>query len=99
MRFLKKLFGGLPKRRAGGYEGAATGRRLGNWTPGNDGANSLLFRDASLMRSRSRDLVRRNAWAANAVDSLVANMIGFRNQTPIYPWGPSDQGKDSGHLA
>ena len=76
MHFLKKLFGGLPKRRAGGYEGAATGRRLGNWTPGNDGANSLLFRDASLMRSRSRDLVRRNAWAANAVDSLVANMIG-----------------------
>ena len=67
---------GIPKRHAGGYEGASTGRRLGNWTPGSDGANTLLFRDASLMRSRSRDLVRRNAWAANAMDSLVANMIG-----------------------
>ena len=67
---------GIPKRHAGGYEGAANGRRLGNWQPGNDGANALLFRDASLMRSRSRDLVRRNAWASNAVDSLVANMVG-----------------------
>ncbi len=76
MKLLKRLFGGLPKRRAGGYEGAATGRRLGNWTPGNDGVNALLFRDATIMRSRSRDLVRRNAWASNAVDSLVANLVG-----------------------
>ena len=76
MKLLKRLFGGLPKRRAGGYESAATGRRLGNWTPGNDGVNALLFRDATIMRSRSRDLVRRNAWASNAVDSLVANLVG-----------------------
>ena len=75
MKFLKRLFGGLPKRRAG-YEGAASGRRLGNWQPGDYGANALLFRDATLMRSRSRDLVRRNAWAANAMDSLVANLVG-----------------------
>ena len=66
----------LPKRRAGGYEGASSGRRLSNWQPGDSGVNALLFRDASLMRSRSRDLVRRNAWAANALDSLVANLIG-----------------------
>ena len=65
----------IPKRRAG-YEGAATGRRLASWQPGEEGANALLFRDASLMRSRSRDLVRRNTWAANALDSLVANLIG-----------------------
>ncbi|OSM07666.1 putative lambda family phage portal protein [Magnetofaba australis IT-1] len=28
------------------------------------------------MRARSRDLVRRNAWASNAVDSLVGNLVG-----------------------
>ncbi len=66
----------MPKRQAGGYEGAASGRRLSSWQPGDAGANALLFRDASLMRSRSRDLVRRNAWASNALDSLVANLIG-----------------------
>ncbi len=66
----------MPKRQTGGYEGAASGRRLSSWQPGDAGANSLLFRDASLMRSRSRDLVRRNAWASNALDSLVANLIG-----------------------
>ncbi|MBF0188965.1 MAG: phage portal protein [Magnetococcales bacterium] len=75
MGFWRKLFGGMPKRR-GSYEGAATGRRLGSWQPSGDGVNAMLFRDASLMRSRSRDLVRRNAWAANAVDSLVANLVG-----------------------
>ncbi len=73
--FLRRMFGGFPRRRAG-YEGAAAGRRLGAWMPGDEGANALLFRDASLMRSRSRDLVRRNAWAANGLDSLVANLIG-----------------------
>ncbi|MBF0182738.1 MAG: phage portal protein, partial [Magnetococcales bacterium] len=75
MKLLKRLFGGLPKRRAG-YEGADSGRRLGNWQPGDAGVNALLFRDASLMRARSRDLVRRNAWASNAVDSLVGSLVG-----------------------
>nr|CRH06038.1 Phage portal protein, lambda family [Candidatus Magnetococcus massalia] len=75
MQILKRLLGGLPKRQAG-YEGAASGRRLGNWQPEEAGANALLFRDATLMRARSRDLIRRNAWAANAVDSLVGNLVG-----------------------
>lgn len=65
----------LPANR-GGYEAASSGRRLGSWQPGNIGPNSILFRDADLLRSRSRDLVRRNAWAFNAVDSLVSNLVG-----------------------
>ena len=73
--FFRRMLGGFPRRRAS-YEGAAAGRRLGTWQPGDAGVNTLLFRDASLMRSRSRDLVRRNAWASNAVDSLVANLVG-----------------------
>ncbi|MBF0141091.1 MAG: phage portal protein [Magnetococcales bacterium] len=59
-----------------GYEAAGTGRRLGNWQPGNDSVNALLFQDADLIRARSRDLVRRNAWASNAIDSLQSNIVG-----------------------
>ncbi|MBF0147276.1 MAG: phage portal protein [Magnetococcales bacterium] len=71
----KFVHGVMPSRKAG-YEAAASGRRLGNWQPGNEGVNALLFRDADLMRSRARDLVRRNAWAFNGVDSLVSNLVG-----------------------
>ena len=28
------------------------------------------------MRSRSRDMVRRNAWASNAIESFVGNCVG-----------------------
>jgi hypothetical protein len=72
----KKSVLGMPLRKAAGYEAAQSGRRLGNWQPGSDSANTLLFRDADLMRSRARDLVRRNAWAFNAVDALVSNLVG-----------------------
>lgn len=78
MGFWRKLFGGsgpIPARKAG-YEAAASGRRLGNWQPGQEGVNTLLFRDADLMRSRARDLVRRNAWAFNGIDALVSNLVG-----------------------
>ncbi|MBF0137475.1 MAG: phage portal protein [Magnetococcales bacterium] len=76
----RKIFGGgesggMPSRKTG-YEAASTGRRLGNWQPGNDGVNALLFRDADLIRSRSRDMVRRNAWAFNGLDALVSNLVG-----------------------
>jgi lambda family phage portal protein len=82
MKSKRKEFSGkksvleVPLRRAAGYEAAQSGRRLGNWQPGADSANALLFRDADLMRSRARDLVRRNAWAFNAVDALVSNLVG-----------------------
>ena len=58
------------------YEGAALGRRLGNWNPGAEGVNTLLFYDGNYLRTRSRDIVRQNAWAANGLDALVSNMVG-----------------------
>lgn len=67
----------MPRIKASsGYEAAATGGRLSTWQPSSESVNSLLFRDASVLRSRSRDMLRQNAWAFNAVDSLVSNMIG-----------------------
>lgn len=38
--------------------------------------NTLVFRNADTLRSRSRDMVRRNPWATNALDAFVGNCIG-----------------------
>lgn len=58
------------------YEGASTARRLKNWLPSNQGINSMIFASGDMLRARSRDLVRKNAWAAGALDSFVANTVG-----------------------
>ena len=72
-----------------GYEAAATGRRMGEWQPGNAGVNTILYTSADLMRSRARDLVRRNSWASGAVDSMVGNLVG----TGIKPRSTSEDPK------
>lgn len=59
-----------------GYEGAGRGRRFTDWTTSGRSANAEIGRAASLLRERSRDLVRNNAYAAAAVRALVANIVG-----------------------
>jgi len=66
----------LPSRSAPAYEVAGSGRRALAWLPGNPGVNAAIFASGDALRSRSRDLVRRNPWAANAVEVFVANCIG-----------------------
>jgi len=64
-----------PKRR--GYsESAGMGRRLIGWQPTEASINTLLASDADIIRARARDMVRKNTYAANAVDAIVANCIG-----------------------
>ena len=58
------------------YEAAAATRRTTGWTPATSDINTLVFRNADTLRSRSRDMVRRNPWAANAIDAFVGNSIG-----------------------
>ena len=58
------------------YEVAGTGRRALAWAPGNPGVNAAIFASGAALRARSRDLVRRNPWAANAVEAFVANCVG-----------------------
>jgi len=58
------------------YEVAGSGRRALAWAPGNPGVNAAIFTSGAALRARSRDLVRRNPWAANAVEAFVANCIG-----------------------
>ncbi len=68
---LRALFGGSPI-----HEAAGRGRRALAWTPGNPGAIAALMATGHELRTKSRDLVRRNAWAAAGLEAFVANAIG-----------------------
>ena len=61
---------------ASDYEAAAATRRTTGWTPATSDINTLVFRSADTLRSRSRDMVRRNPWATNALDAFIGNCIG-----------------------
>lgn len=58
------------------YDGVGGGRRSLAWMPASLGAVSALAYAQSDLRAKSRDLVRRNAWAAAGVEAFVANAIG-----------------------
>ncbi len=65
------LFGRTPT-----HEAAGSGRRAWAWMPGNPGAVAAMLATQSELRTKSRDLVRRNAWANAALEGFVANAIG-----------------------
>jgi capsid protein len=52
------MFGGTPF-----YDGSGGGRRALAWQAGNPGAVAALAFTQNELRAKSRDLVRRNAWA------------------------------------
>ncbi|MBL0422589.1 phage portal protein [Ramlibacter sp. AW1] len=58
------------------HEAAGRGRRSLAWTPGNPGAVAALLATNTELRSKSRDLVRRNAWAQAGIEAFVANAVG-----------------------
>ena len=58
------------------YEGATTGRRLGTWATTRDAVNSVWYQSADQLVARSRDLARKDGWAAKAIDEWVCNAIG-----------------------
>ena len=62
------------------YDGAGHGKRLGNWYPSSSSINALLTSSLSILRSRSHDLVRKNPYAANAVDSIVSKDAAFQKK-------------------
>jgi capsid protein len=67
----RRVFGGTPT-----YDGAGLGRRTLAWTVANPGAVAALAYTQEQLRAKSRDLVRRNAWAAAGIEAFVANAIG-----------------------
>jgi len=58
------------------YEAASSTRRTTGWSSVGSDVNTLVFRSADTLRARSRDMVRRNPWATNALDSFVGNCVG-----------------------
>lgn len=58
------------------FEGAAKGRRADGWKVDSTSPDRELLPVISLLRDRSRDFVRNNPYAKNAVDVLVTNTIG-----------------------
>jgi len=59
-----------------GYEGATAGRRAGGWLATDTSANAELMTAIARLRARSRDLVRNNSYAAEAVRVLTNNLVG-----------------------
>jgi lambda family phage portal protein len=70
-RIKRSLFGASPT-----YDGVGSGRRAVAWQVGNPSALAALLSTQTELRAKSRDLVRRNAWAAAGVEAFVANAIG-----------------------
>lgn len=70
-RIHRRLFGGSPT-----YDGVGGGRRALAWQVANPGAVAALAYSQDELRAKSRDLVRRNAWAAAGVEAFVSNAIG-----------------------
>jgi lambda family phage portal protein len=76
MNIFKSITNIFRKKASVPYDGAGHGKRLGNWYPSNSSINALLASSLSTLRTRSHDIVRKNPYAANAVDSIVSNCIG-----------------------
>lgn len=65
-----------PKASTPDFNGASNTRRLASWQPSSNGINTMVFSNGEMLRARSRDVARKNAWAAHALDVFVADAIG-----------------------
>ncbi len=59
------------------YEGASKGRATEGWRSSGTSADAEIAPAAGLLRDRMRDLVRNNPLAAQAVQVLVNNIVGY----------------------
>lgn len=74
------------------YEGASKSRRTENWKTNSSSQNSENDRALPLLRDRARDLVRNEPFAANALEAIVAETIGYGIKSEIK--NPSNRGLD-----
>lgn len=69
-----------------GYEASGGGWRVRGYNPSNAGVNSLIEGGGESLVAWSRDLVRKNAWAANALETFTNNVIGSGiKPQPMHP--------------
>lgn len=59
------------------YEAASIDRRTSGWRAGSTAADSEIAAAGPALRNRMRELVRNNALAAQAVQVLVNNLVGY----------------------
>ena len=59
------------------YEGADRGRLTDGWRTASTAADAEIAAAGAVLRDRMRDLVRNNALAAQAVQVLVNNIVGY----------------------
>lgn len=59
------------------YDGAGQGRGTAGWKATKASADAIIGSQGALLRDRSRDLVRNSALAAQAVQVLVNNIVGY----------------------
>lgn len=65
------------------YDAAKTGRRNANWSASGTSANTEIYRSASMLRNRSRELCRNNPLVKRAVQSISNNSIGKGIQAKV----------------
>lgn len=71
------MFSWFRKRPQGvAWDAAGKGPRLSQWKSESAAINSLLHGHLDVLRDRSRDMVRKNPYAANIVDTIVSNCVG-----------------------
>ncbi|MBV0900105.1 MAG: phage portal protein [Wolbachia endosymbiont of Fragariocoptes setiger] len=75
LKSFKQLFN-KPKAKSSAWDASGFGRRVMYWQPGSENINSLLAHNLETLRSRSRDMVRKNPYAANIIDTIVSNCVG-----------------------
>lgn len=59
-----------------GYDAAKLGRRNQGWVTPSTSANAEIAPNISVLRNRSRDLVRNNPYANKAIRVMVSNIVG-----------------------
>ncbi|GFQ75318.1 phage portal protein, lambda family [Trichonephila clavata] len=75
LKSFKQLFR-KPKIKSSAWDAAGSGRRFFHFQPETGSINSLLSHSLETLRSRSRDMVRKNPYAANIIDTIVSNSVG-----------------------
>lgn len=58
------------------YNSTGHGLATRGWNPGDNAINALVAAGGDALRRQSRDVARRNSWAANGIESYVSNAIG-----------------------
>src|SRR4051812_20695180 len=59
------------------YEGASDGRRTKNWKATGTSVNTEIQSSLAVLRNRSRQMVRDNAYANRGMQVITSNVVGW----------------------